>query len=111
MGADLHLTSEVLDELIGTLGGFSGLLASACNDIRNGDAAVTGTDPLAGQVHGFAGSWHGGLTQLGEHGARCVQVLRQVGATFDHLDQQLASGLAGSDRAPAAARLAGHGDR
>jgi hypothetical protein len=108
MGADLHLTGQVLDDLIGAFGGFSGRLAAACNDIRSGDAAVTGSDPLAEQVHGFAGSWHGGLVQLGQHGADCVQLLRQVGATFDRLDQELAGELAGSKTAPAAVRLPGH---
>jgi hypothetical protein len=111
VGADLHVTSQVLDDLIGAFGGLSGRLAAACNDIRSGDAAVTGSDPLAGQVHGFAGSWRGGLAQLGQHGAGCVQLLRQVGATFDRLDQELAGQLAGSTTASAAVRLPGHGNR
>ena len=64
MAADLHLTSQVLDELISAFSGFSGQLASACADIRNGDGAVTGSDPLAGQVHGFADSWNYGLVSL-----------------------------------------------
>ena len=93
VAADLHLTSQVLDELISAFSGFSGQLASACADIRNGDGAVTGSDPLAGQVHGFADSWNYGLSQLGQHGAECVRLLRQVGATFDRLDHELASGL------------------
>jgi hypothetical protein len=79
MVADLHLTSQVLDDLISTFSGFSGQLATACADIRNGDAALTGSDPLAGQVHGFADSWNYGLTQLGQHGTECVRLLRQVG--------------------------------
>ena len=108
---DLHLTGQVLDDLIGMFGGFSGRLAAACNDIRSGDAAVTDSDPLAGQVHGFAGSWRGGLAQLGQHGADCVQLLHQVGATFDRLDQELAGELAGSKTALAAAWLPGHGNQ
>ena len=111
MGADLHLTGQVLDDLIGAFGGFSDRLAAACNDIRSGDAAVTGSDPLAGQVHGFAGSWRAGLVQLGQHGADCVQLLRQVGATFDRLDQELAGELAGTKTALAAAWLPGHGNQ
>jgi hypothetical protein len=93
MSADLHLTSQVLDDLISGLSGFSGRLVAACTDIRNGDSALTGTDPLAGQVHGFAGSWQYGLTQLGQHGAACVGMLRQVGTTFDRLDSELTSEL------------------
>lgn len=93
MGADLYLTSQVLDDLISTLSGFSGRLAIACADIRNGDSALTGTDPLSGQVRSFAGSWNYGLTQLGQHGTECVRMLRQVGTTFDRLDHELASGL------------------
>ena len=111
MGADLHLTGQVLDDLIGAFGGFSGRLGAACHDIRRGDAAVTGSDPLAGQVHGFAGSWRAGLVQLGQHGADCVQLLRQVGATFDRLDQELAGELAGTKTALAAAWLPGHGNQ
>jgi hypothetical protein len=111
VSADLHVTSQVLDDLIGAFGGFSGRLAVACRDIRSGDAAVTGSDPLAGQVHGFAGSWRGGLAQLGQHGADCVQLLRQVGATFDRLDQELTGELAGSTTASAAARLPESGNR
>jgi hypothetical protein len=93
MSADLQLTSQVLDDLITGFSGFSGRLAAACADIRNGDSALTGTDPLAGQVHGFAGSWQYGLTQLGQHGTACVGMLRQVGTAFDRLDSELTSGL------------------
>jgi hypothetical protein len=96
MSADLLLTSQVLDDLISGFSGFSGQLAAACADIRNGDSALTGTDPLAGQVHGFAGSWNYGLTQLGQHGTACVRMLQQVGATFDHLDLELAGELSRS---------------
>jgi hypothetical protein len=93
MSANLHLTSRVLDDLIAAFNGFGGRLAHACNEIRTGDGAVTGSDPLAGQVHEFAGSWHYGLTQLGQHGAQCVTMLRTVGSTFDRLDHELASEL------------------
>jgi len=93
MAADLHLTSEVLDDLISAFSGFGGQLATACVDIRSGDSSLTGADPLAGQVHGFAGSWNYGLTQLGQHGDECIRMLRQVGSTFDQLDSELASDL------------------
>jgi hypothetical protein len=93
MSADLHLTSQVLDDLISAFSGFGGRLTTACADIRNGDSALTGADPLSGQVHGFAGSWNYGLTQLGQHGSECVRMLRQVGTTFDQLDHELASEL------------------
>lgn len=93
MAADLHLTSQVLDDLISAFSGFSGQLSTACADIRTGDSALTGSDPLAGQVHGFADSWNYGLTQLGQHGAECARLLRQVGVTFDRLDHELASEL------------------
>jgi hypothetical protein len=96
MSADLQLTSQVLDDLITGLSGFSGRMAAACADIRNGDGALTGTDPLAGQVHGFAGSWQYGLTQLGQHGTACVGMLRQVGTTFDRLESELTSELSRS---------------
>jgi hypothetical protein len=98
MGADLHLTSQVLDDLISAFSGFGGRLAAACADIRNGDSTLTGTDPLAGQVHGFTGSWNYGLTQLGQHGTECVRMLRQVGTTFDHLDHELARELSRGKR-------------
>jgi hypothetical protein len=91
MAADLQLTSRVLDDLITAFSGFSGQLAQACRDIQTGDGQVTGSDPLSGPVHGYAGSWHYGLTQLGQHGTECQKMLRQVGATFDTLDHQLAS--------------------
>ena len=42
MSADLHLTSQVLDDLISAFAGFSGQLATACTYLRNGDAALTG---------------------------------------------------------------------
>ena len=90
MGADLHLTSQVLDDLISAFSGFSGQLASACADIRNGDGALSGSDPLAGQVHGFADSGNYGLGQLGQYGTECVRLLRQVGAAFDSLDHEWA---------------------
>jgi len=93
MAADLHLTSQVLDDLISAFSGFGGQLATACADIRSGDSSLSGTDPLAGQVHGFAGSWNYGLTQLGQHGDECIRMLRQVGSTFDQLDSELASDL------------------
>ncbi len=93
MSADLHVTSRVLDELISASSGFSGRMAQACSDIRAGDEGVTGADPLAERVHGFAGSWHYGLTQLGQHGSECVRMLRQVGTTFDRLDHELSSEL------------------
>jgi hypothetical protein len=93
MAADLHLTSQVLDDLISAFSGFGGQLATACADVRSGDSSLTGTDPLAGQVHGFAGSWNYGLTQLGQHGDECIRMLRQVGSTFDQLDSELASDL------------------
>jgi hypothetical protein len=93
MAADLHLTSQVLDDLISAFSGFSGQLATACADIRSGDSSLAGADPLAGQVHAFAGSWNYGLTELGQHGGECIRMLRQVGSTFDQLDRELAAGL------------------
>jgi hypothetical protein len=91
--ADLHLTSQVLDDLISAFSGFGGQLATACADVRTGDSSLSGTDPLAGQVHAFAGSWHYGLTQLGQHSSECIRMLRQVGSTFDQLDGELSSDL------------------
>jgi hypothetical protein len=93
MSADLHVTSRVLDDLISAFGGFSGRMEQACNDIRAGDGEVTGTDPLAARVHDFAGSWHYGLTQLGQHGHDCVQMLQQVGSAFDGVDRELTAEL------------------
>ena len=55
MGADLQVTSQVLDELVSAFDGFGGRLTQACDDIRTGDGQVTGDDPLAGRVHDFAG--------------------------------------------------------
>ena len=108
MSADLYLTSRVLDDLISALSGFTGQLSAACNDIRNGDSRLTGTDPLSAQVHSFAGSWHYGLTQLGQHGSQCVKLLRQVGAAFDNLDHQLTSALTSKGhQQPANVRKAG----
>jgi hypothetical protein len=96
--ADLQLTSAVLDELVAAFTGFGGMLGSACADIRNGDSNLTGDDPLAGQVHSFAGSWNYGITQLGQHSHECVTMLHQVGTTFDQLDCQLASELTRGDK-------------
>jgi hypothetical protein len=90
MNADLHVTTGLIDDLVATLSGFGRQLGQAVADIRTGDAAVTGPDPLAGRVHGFADSWHYGLTQLGQHAARCETMLRQVGPAFGATDQQLA---------------------
>lgn len=95
MGPDLHVTSAVLAELIAAFSGFSRQMAHACHDVRVGDSEVTGSDPLAGRVHGFAGSWHYGLlSQLDQHGSECARMLREVGSTFDRLDHELASELA-----------------
>jgi hypothetical protein len=96
MGADLHLTSQVLDDLISAFSGLGGRLATACADIRTGDSSLSGTDPLAGQVHGFAGSWNYGLTQLGQHSSERIRMLRQVGSAFDQLDRELTSELSRS---------------
>jgi hypothetical protein len=91
--ADLRLSSEVLSELITAFNGFGDLLYQACADIRAGDAAVTGDDPLAGDVHGFADSWNYGLGQLGQHGHDCSQRLQKINATFDQLEKQLTDAL------------------
>lgn len=93
MGADLHVTSRVLDDLTSALTGFSGQLSHACECIQAGDSNLAGADPLAGRVHAFADSWQYGITQLSKHGSDCVQMLRHVGAAFDRLDQHLASEL------------------
>jgi hypothetical protein len=93
MGINLQLSGQVLEELISAFGGFAGHLSQACGSIQLGDSYVTGADPLAGQVHAFAGSWHYGLTQLGQHGEECVKMLRHVGATFDQLEQRLTDEL------------------
>jgi hypothetical protein len=98
MSVDLHLTSQVLEDLISDLSGFSGQLATACTGIRNGDSALAGTDPLESRVHGFADSWNYGLTQLGQHATECVGMLRQVGATFDQLDNELTGDLSRSTK-------------
>jgi hypothetical protein len=92
--ADLQLSSAVLEELTAAFGGFADRLAHARTAISSADADLEGTDPLAGQVHAFSGSWNYGITQLGQHGADCVTMLRRVGSTFDRLDQQLAASLA-----------------
>jgi hypothetical protein len=96
MGADLHLTSQVLDDLIAAFSGFGGQLATACADNRAGDGSLSGTDPLAGQVHAFAGSWNYGITQLGQHSDECTRMLRNVGSAFDQLDSELTSELSRS---------------
>jgi hypothetical protein len=91
--ADLRLSSEVLSELITAFNWFGDLLYRACVDIRTGDAAVTGDDPLAGDVHGFTSSWNYGLGQLGQHGHDCSQELQKINATFDQLEKQLTDDL------------------
>lgn len=91
--ADLRLSSKVLSELITAFNGFGDLLYQACADIRTGDAAVTGDDPLAGDVHGFTSSWNYGLGQLGQHGHDCSAELQKISATFDQLEQQLTGDL------------------
>lgn len=92
-GPDLQVTSHGLDELVAALAGFSGQLAEACSDLVAGDGHVSGGDPLAGRVHGFASSWHYGIGQLRQHGSDCVKMLHTVGAAFDHLDAHLAAEL------------------
>jgi hypothetical protein len=94
--ADLRLSSEVLSELVTAFNGFGDLLYQACTDIRNGAAAVTGDDPLAGDVHGFSSSWNYGLGQLGQHGHDCGQELKKINATFAQLEKQLTGGLTGA---------------
>lgn len=94
--ADLRLSSELLSELIAAFNGFGDLLYQACADIRTGDAAVTGDDPLAGDVHGFTSSWNYGLGQLGQHGHDCSQQLQKINATFDRLERQLTDDLKGA---------------
>lgn len=91
--ADLQVSSGVLDELIAGFTGFGSHLARACSQISAGDSALTGDDPLAGQIRDFASSWNYGLKQLGQHSADCVKLLRQVGTSFEKLDQQLAGKL------------------
>jgi len=91
--AGLRLSSELLNELIAAFNGFGDLLQQACADIRTGDAAVTGDDPLAGDVHGFTSSWDYGLGQLGQHGHDCSQQLQKINATFDQLEKQLTGAL------------------
>jgi hypothetical protein len=91
--ADLKMSQQMLDELVEAFNGFGDLLSSALRNIRVGDAAVTGDDPLAGDVRIFASSWNYGLTQLGQHGEQCTQQLKMIGKTFDKLETQLTSEL------------------
>jgi hypothetical protein len=91
--ANLKLSSDVLNELVAAFNGFGDLLYQACVDIRNGDAEVTGDDPLAGDVHGFTSSWNYGLGQLGQHGQDCSKQLKQINATFEQLETQLTGAL------------------
>lgn len=91
--ADVRLSSEVMNQLITAFNGFGDLLSHACNDIRNGDAAVTGDDPLAGDLREFTSSWHYGLGQLGQHGHDCSQELKKINAAFGKLDTQLRDDL------------------
>jgi hypothetical protein len=86
--AGLRLSAEVLSELTAAFNGFGDLLYRACAGIRAGDAAVTGDAPLAGEVHGFTGSWNYGLGQLGQHGHDCAAQLQKVNATFGQLEKQ-----------------------
>lgn len=93
--ADVRLSSAVMNELITAFNGFGDLLYHACADIRNGDAAVTGNDPLAGDVREFTSSWNYGLGQLGQHGHDCSQELKKINAAFDKLDTELRADLQG----------------
>jgi hypothetical protein len=68
------------DDLISAFSEFGGQLSAACSDIRGGDSSLSGTDPLAGQVYAFAGTWNYGLTQLGQNGDECIRMRRQVGS-------------------------------
>jgi hypothetical protein len=94
--ADLRLSSAELGELITAFNGFGDLLNQACLDIRNGDAAVTGNDPLAGDVHAFTSSWDYGLGKLGQHGRDCSAQLTKINNAFDQLEKQLTDGLKGA---------------
>ena len=53
--------------------------------MKSGKFLAVGHDSLAAGITG--------LTQLGQHGAACIQVLNQAGATFDRLDRELAGGI------------------
>jgi hypothetical protein len=93
VGADLYVTSAVLDELRSTLRSVTGRLDGARRALGAVDPAVVGAPPLTGQVHDYAGSWRYGVAQLGEHAQRCAQLLATVGAAFDQVDTQLGNEL------------------
>jgi hypothetical protein len=58
--------------LFGAFSGFGARVEQACHDIGRSDSQVTGEDPLAEDVHQFAGSWNYGLAGRRADGRRPV---------------------------------------
>lgn len=87
--SDLQISAVVLADLRSTLTKISGDLDGACRRLRNTDATGVGADPLVDRVHDFADEWHYGIGQIGQHADDCVQMLDNLGKTFDDADGKL----------------------
>lgn len=91
--SDLAISAVILNDLRTTLSKISGDLDGACRQLRNADATGLGADPLVHRVHDFAGEWHYGIGQIGQHADDCLKMLDQIGKTFDDTDGQLKQAL------------------
>nr|WP_237694912.1 hypothetical protein [Streptomyces sp. SID5468] len=54
---------------------------------------AAGESDLIDALHEFADDWKYGITQIGKHTDSTVQMIDQIGKTFDQVDVELANSL------------------
>ncbi len=96
--ADLTVHGSVLDELKHTFATITHQMDAVRKSLSNADGSVVGASSLIDDVHDFAGQWGYGVGQIGQHTHSTVQMIDQIGKTFDKADAKLAHALAKGGR-------------
>lgn len=91
--ADLTVHGSVLDGLKRTFSNITDQMDAVRRALANADGSVVGAASLIDDVHDYADDWKYGIGQIGQHTHGTVEMIDQIGKTFDQADAKLAQAL------------------
>ncbi|MCM2419980.1 MULTISPECIES: hypothetical protein [Streptomyces] len=90
---DLQINGTVMGDLRRTFSTIAHRMENVSRTMGNANGEGVGAPKLIDDVHDFADEWKYGVKQIGEHADTAVQMIDQIGKTFDDADLQLANSL------------------
>jgi hypothetical protein len=91
--SDLTVRGSVLDDLKRTFSNITNQMDAVRRALANADGSVVGASSLIDDVHDYADTWKYGIGQIGQHTHGTVEMIDQIGKTFDEADTKLTQAL------------------